>query len=216
MGKPRLRRVARPDPGPLRTRRLLGFAIVGVGGVVATELSAWRASVSWNRPLDRDAPCAVVVLGYPSRTGGKLHPLQKWRTEIGLRTLGQAGDGFLILSGAATREGSPAEAEVMATYAIDELGVPADQVRLETEATNTWQNLERSLPLAADASQIAIASDPFHASRARRYAARQRPDLADRLVASADYRFLDRWWLKLPVGAYESVVRVRDLARIQP
>jgi len=155
--------------------------------------------------------CAVVVLGYPSLEGGRLHPLQKWRTEIGVRTLARAGDGFLIFSGAATRAGSPAEAQVMAEHAVDELGVPADQVRLELEATSTWENLERSLPIAESTPRIALASDPFHAARARRYAIRQRPDLEHKIIASADYRFLERWWLKVAVGAYESIVRLRDL-----
>ena len=191
--------------------RVLGLAVGGVGGVLLAEFSAWRASEPWAKPLDGGSACAVVVLGYPSLKNGRLHPLQRWRTEIGARTLAAAGNGCLIFSGAATREGAATEAEVMAAYAVNSLGVSADRVQLEMEARNTWENLQRSLSLADAFDRVALASDPFHAARARRYAVRQCPDLENKLAVSTDYRFLERWWLKLPIGVYECAMRIRDI-----
>ena len=49
---------------------------------------------------------------------------------------------------------------------------------------------------------IAIASTPLHAARARRYLARQRPDLAGRLTSADDYRFGERWPLKVTTVGY--------------
>lgn len=187
-----------------------GLVLVA-GSLAIAELVNARAAASWDRRLEQGASCAIIVLGYPSHRGGKLHPIQKWRTQIAARTLAEAGDGCLIFSGAATRRGAPEEARVMATYAIDQLGVPSSKVLLELKATDTWENLDLSLPQAEAFDFIAIASDPLHAARARRYAARQRPDLESKIVGSADYRFLERWWLKMPIALYEGVVRIRDL-----
>ncbi len=98
----------------------------------------------------------------------------------------------------------------MARYAVDHLGVLGASVKIETEATNTWENLERSLLLAEPFEWIAIVSDPLHAARARRYAILQRPDLESRIVRSSDYRLLERWWLKFPICIYEGAMRSRD------
>ncbi len=91
----------------------------------------------------------------------------------------------------------------MAGYAHDALGVPAEKILLETSARNTWQNIKLTLPFLETADTVAIASDPLHAARARRYLWKLRPDLAARLVPADDYRFLDYWWLKLPRAANE-------------
>jgi hypothetical protein len=57
---------------------------------------------------------------------------------------------------------------------------------------------------------IAIASDPMHAARARRYALELRPDLRGRLVFAENYRFMERWWLKVPTAAYELYIGARQ------
>jgi hypothetical protein len=139
----------------------------------------------------------VIVLGYPTRRNGKVHPVQRWRTEIGVRTLAKVDDGWLIFTGGKTRGAEESEAAVMARYASSVLGVASALVAIEARAMSTWDNVRYSLPIAEPATQIAIESDPFHAERARRYVAHQRPDLAGRLVGAADYRPLERSWMKV-------------------
>ena len=184
-------------------------AAVAIGPLLS-EFAHWRASSGCRSPIDGKSDCAVIVLGYPSRSGGGLHPLQRWRTEIGVRSLQAAGGGILIFTGAATRNGPLSEAEAMARYAIDELGIPRSSVKTETGSTNTWENLERSLPLAERFKWIAIASDPLHAARARRYASLRGADLQPRIVRAHDYRPLERWWLKIPTAIHEGRKSFRD------
>ncbi len=96
----------------------------------------------------------------------------------------------------------------MAAYAA-RLRVPAERIGLETRSRSTRENLRFALAMVESFEAIAIASDPMHAARARRYALQQRPDLRGRLVFAENYRFLERWWLKVPTAAVE----LRFLAR---
>jgi len=143
---------------------------------------------------------AVIVLGCPPKRNGEANSLQRWRCQIAARSL--AGPGQMIFSGAG-RPGRPSEAAVMSGYAHDVLGVPAGQIALETKARTTWQNVEFAVPIAAAADVIRFASDPMHAARARHYLRLQRPDLADRLGPSADYRFGEHWGLKVLTAGYQ-------------
>jgi uncharacterized SAM-binding protein YcdF (DUF218 family) len=195
---------------------LLLWVLVGAGAlsIVASEL--------WHRTASRSGPgkvapatagsCAVVVLGFPARRNGDLHALQRWRTEIGIRSLGSAPDRRLVFTGGPTRGAQVSEARVMADYARRR-GVPAEGIVLEEAATNTWENLLLTTPLVEAFDTIVIASDPVHASRSRRYLVKQRPDLGMRLVFADDYRPLERWWLKLPTAAYELTIAARDRLR---
>jgi uncharacterized SAM-binding protein YcdF (DUF218 family) len=186
---------------------IAGSAItVALGGA---ELLHWRASRS--RAAKRAAAtgsCGILVLGFPSRRDGRLHPIQRWRTEIGVRSLSSVEKGFLVFTGGSSR-GRISEAEAMAAYAVD-LGVPAERIGLETRSRSTWENVRFALPMIETYDWIAIASDPMHAARARRYAFQQRPDLGGRLVFAENYRFAERWWLKVPTAAYELYLATRQ------
>ena len=180
------------------------WPLVGVGALSIAASELWHRRASRSGP-GRYAPvttrsCAVVVLGFPTRRDGDLHALQRWRTEIGIRSLGSAPDRRLVFTGGPSRGAQVSEAQVMADYARRR-GVPAERIVLEEAATNTWENLTLAVPLVEAFDTIVIASDPLHAWRSRRYLARQRPDLGRRLAFADDYRLLERWWLKLPIAA---------------
>lgn len=174
-------------------------AAVGLVGVAVVEVAQWRSSrtgfpAGAARVPDPDV---VLVLGCPSLPGARLHPMQQWRVDIGVRSL---GTGRLVLTGGAP-DGIPSEAAVMGRYARA-LGVPASRVVLEERSRNTWQNVAFAVPHLLDARSIAVASAPSHAARARRYLARQRPDLAARLVPADDYRPGERLDWKVATLAY--------------
>lgn len=192
-----------------RIRWLAGGAVLAAAGLLAaSEGLHWRASRRFLGAGPRPAPGrgteAVLVLGYPARRDGGASAVQRWRCEVAARSLDPGRDGTVIFSGAAGDRGRP-EAEVMADYARDVLGVPAGRIALETRAHNTWQNVKFALPLLEDADVIKVASDPLHAARARRNLRALRPDLAGRLAPAADYRLGDHWWLKAATLAYEAV-----------
>ena len=202
--------------------KLAGWAAaVAAGATIAVAGSEWVHWKASRRYLGADSgadpgpasgdSAAVIVLGCPSRRDGRPRAVQRWRCQIAARSAEPGHPTQMIFTGAATREG-PSEAEVMSGYARDVLGVPGDELVLENRARTTWQNVAFTLPLAENADVIKIASDPLHAARARRYVRAQRPDLAPRVRAAADYRFGDHIPLKVATAAYE-LVRVFAVRR---
>lgn len=180
--------------------RALGATLLGLAltGVVLAEIQHRRASTS-----DLGSPPAagarrevIVVLGYPCTRRGRLHPMQKWRTLIALRSGTPGRETSFVFSGGA-RPGGPSEAMMMGGYA-ESLGVPVSRIILEDQAETTWENIANSIPALEDAEVIKIASDPMHARRARRYLFDQRPDLAARLAPAEDYR-PGEWWIVKPL-----------------
>jgi uncharacterized SAM-binding protein YcdF (DUF218 family) len=202
-----------------RTRLVAAAGLAAAASVAASELLNWQAARSGP---GTDAPPAggsraIIVLGCPSRRDGRPGVMQKWRTEIAVRSRpAGAADYVLIFTGGQSRGAAVPEADVMAAYAR-RLGIPADRILTETKAMSTWENLRLALPMAETLDTIMIASNSVHAARARRYAAAQRPDLAGRLAVADDYHLLERWWLKAPAAAYElATVLGRRLRRPSP
>ena len=185
----------------IRHRRAPGIAAGALAPAVlavgADLLHWWASRRGLPRLADRQpvGPEVVLVLGHPTWRSGALHPMQRWRTDIAVRSM-RTTTGRLVFSGAG-RDGRPSEAEVMAGYARSVLRVPAERIVVETRATTTWENVACSLGVLEGAGTIRIASSPLHAARARRYLARQRPDLAPRLAPADDHRWGERYDLKL-------------------
>jgi uncharacterized SAM-binding protein YcdF (DUF218 family) len=201
---------------------VLGVVAAGVLlGVVVVELSHYltmrgvMASLPAADSARGRSSEAVIVLGFPPRRDGRTNAVQRWRCRIAVRSLDPGRSSVLIMTGAATR-GRRSEAEVMAGYARDILGVPAQQLMLEEQARSTWDNIKYSLPVAEQYTAIKIASDPFHVRRAHRYAAMIRPDLITRLEPAGCYLPGEHLLLKSAVVAYELWSRARRLrARVQ-
>ncbi len=157
-----------------------------------------------------------MVLGYPTKRSGDLRAVQRWRVEMAKRALDLLDAELIVFSGSASK-GRPAEGDAMAAYAAV-LGVPARLIATESRASTTWENVEFSLPMLENFDRLAFVSDPLHAARARRYLRVQRPDLAGHLVSAGEYRFLERWWLKVPAAGYEllELYRTRRSMRRSP
>ena len=100
---------------------------------------------------------------------------------------------------------------MMADYAVVVLGVPAENVVLEDQSRTTVENVGNAAPLM-DGPAIKIASDTFHARRARRILFEEDRQLADRLVRARDYRLLERGPLHalLLVHEYFRLYRARS------
>jgi uncharacterized SAM-binding protein YcdF (DUF218 family) len=106
----------------------------------------------------------------------------------------------MIFCGGVTRAGVRSEAAAMADYAVRK-GLPMSAVVLEDRSQSTWQNVEYMRPLAGPGPVI-IASNTFHARRARAYAWRQDHALAKRLQRGSDYRFGELLLLKPLLAIY--------------
>ncbi len=185
----------------------LGAALLGFG-----EAQAFRASrADYPTPADattgattgpRDGRDVVLVLGFRSREDGRPNALQAWRTRIAVRS---APPGALyVFSGGAVR-GSAPEAEVMARFGAERLGIRPADIAIEPHATSTHENLTLSLPWLEGARTIRIASNTAHARRARQYLRALEPQLWRRLRPTRDYRPLELGPLRLALTFYDFV-----------
>lgn len=148
------------------------------------EWRTWRASrdaLPSGATDSRDITSGecVLVLGNP------LPMLHRWRVRIAVRSTDPDRARF-VFSGGAVRTTIP-EARMMADYAVNELGVPAGNVVVEDQSRTTVENIRFTAPYLADSPVIKIASDTFHALRARQILRDESPALADRLVRARDY-----------------------------
>lgn len=110
----------------------------------------------------------VLVPGY---SGPLSSVVDRWRMELALATLEHGGGGHLVVSG------HRGEAERLAGLAPF-----GTELVIESRARSTWENVKYSLEALGDAERIAIASDFFHARRARDYLRELDPALAGRVV----------------------------------
>jgi len=150
---------------------------------------------------------AVVVLGVRNR-GSRANYLNRWRVRAGIRSQ-QAPASRLVLCGGPTASVIP-ESMLMAAYARHGCRY-AGELLVETESVSTWENIRNAIQLIEDADRIKIVSNSLHAEKARIYLRMQRPDLADRLVPAADYRFGELLLLK-PALAIVGLRKLRSLA----
>jgi uncharacterized SAM-binding protein YcdF (DUF218 family) len=177
-----------------------------LAALAAAEWVTWRAStdviLSGRRdPGNVSAGEVVLVLGYRSRADGRPSAMQRWRTRVAVRSTSPT-IGRIVFSGGRTT-GGRSEAAVMAEYAINRLHVPRSAIDLEEQADTTWENVAFTLPQLKQATQVKIASNTFHARRARRYALKQAPELAARLQRARDYKLGEWSPIKLLLVAYE-------------
>ena len=202
----------------LRPTRLgPSLVLLGALGVGAVEALHWRAArnpATFGAEDPQARTEALIVLGYPSTRRGTIHPVQRWRCDIALRSLHPGRSPIVVFTGGARKHGS-SEAAAMATHARDVLGLSAE-IRLEDRSMTTWENIAFALPMVADADVIKIVSDPLHAARARTYVRAQQPDLATRLVAVDNYRPFERWWIKAGGVAYAANLTVLRALRPPP
>lgn len=175
--------------------------------VVASEAAHWIAGRS-QAPEVRAGNCAVLVLGSPAREDGEPTEEQRLRVEAGVRGARDNGCDLLVVSGAAVANRHK-EADVMAALAAKADTTHRLAIQSETEATNTWENVRRSLPLLRERARILVASDALHAQRGRRYLCKQQPALCARTAVVSASR---PWW-RMPYRFASSLYELRAWVR---
>ena len=126
----------------------------------------------------------------------------------GIAYASAAADVLVLCGGAVS--GPVPEADVMENYA--RARGYAGPIRLDRESRSTLQNIENAIPLIEGADSIAIVSNSVHALKGRILLRELRPDLADRLVRGADYRFGEQILVK-PIAAVAGLADLRALGR---
>lgn len=182
---------------------LVVAAAAGTALLLFGEWQAWRASRQDypRHPETGPGPDVVLVLGFPPRRDGTPSALQRWRTRIAMRSA-PPGALYVFTGGAVHGEGP--EAEVMAAYGAAR-GIPPARIVRETRATSTRENIAYALPWLREAATIRIASNTFHARRARRYLRDTHPELFTRLRRTRDFVPLELGPLRLALTFYDWV-----------
>ena len=191
----------------MRIRKALIYsAAILVLLIVAAEAAFWLSGS--DRVNGNLTDCVVLIPGYPSKSDGTPHAIQRFRVEAGIATYKQYQCRKIIVSGGAVAN-SYAEAETMAALAKSK-GVPVQDLIVEIHARSTWENVGCSRPYFNDATAVLVVSDPLQAHRAKRYACRQDTHLCTSFFAvGVNPPLTDLWWA-VPLAANEVRIKIKD------
>ena len=106
----------------------------------------------------------VVVLG-AGLIGDKVTPLLASRIEKGIAIYQKQPGCKLIMSGGQGPDELMAEGQAMANYALEQ-GIPAEDIVIENQSTNTEENLKFSYALMKPGSRFALVTNYYHVFRA--------------------------------------------------
>lgn len=106
----------------------------------------------------------VVVLG-AGLIGDKVTPLLASRIEKGIAIYQKQPGCKLIMSGGQGPDELMAEGQAMADYALEQ-GIPAEDIVIENQSTNTEENLKFSYALMKPGSRFALVTNYYHVFRA--------------------------------------------------
>ncbi|MCP4273378.1 MAG: YdcF family protein [Gammaproteobacteria bacterium] len=183
---------------------LIGLIVIILA---TTEFVYWFANTSYeNEPAF--SSCSVLILGYPSNPDGNAHPVQKLRVKKGVEIFNKFDCEQLLTTGGAL--GSRfVQAEVMASVAI-EMGVPKQQIVLEGESRNTWENIGCAMSAIKPVERLFIVSDSLHSHRGKQYLCRQNPELCEITRAVGGYEAFSLLTWKVPALYHEIKAWWRD------
>ncbi|MDG3181054.1 YdcF family protein [Streptococcus suis] len=106
----------------------------------------------------------VVVLG-AGLIGDQVTPLLASRIDKGIAIYQKHSGSKLIMSGGQGPDEIIAEGKAMANYALEK-GVPAEDILIENQSTNTEENLKFSFSLMKSGSRFALVTNYYHVFRA--------------------------------------------------
>lgn len=106
----------------------------------------------------------VVVLG-AGLIGDQVTPLLASRIDKGIAIYQKHPGSKLIMSGGQGPDELMAEGQAMANYALEK-GVPAEDILIENQSTNTEENLKFSFALMKSGSRFALVTNYYHVFRA--------------------------------------------------
>lgn len=194
----------------LRFRKVAALALGGTGLAGAalvglTELAYRRQGAGPDVPPTGRG--AVVVLGVPG-TNPLLRVAQRWRVDLALAAVATGRIDRVVFTGGPVRS-ERSEASEMAGIAVAR-GLDPALVVLDERSRSTWENVTEAARLVGPVDFVVLASDAFHAARARVYWWDQHGADASPLFVLADrYRRFDHLALRAPATVVEIVHRLR-------
>lgn len=153
---------------PVGIRWLL-LVVVGIGLAVFVCIEGLVIS-HMGMTADTDVD-AVIVLGAQVREDGPSVVLQ-YRLDRAVSYLEAHPDTVCLLSGGQGKNEPYAEAVGMAQY-LEEHGITADRLILETQSLTTAENIKNCRELLPDGASVGIITNDFHMFRALQIARKQ-------------------------------------------
>ncbi len=157
---------------PNSPEKTLCWVIWAFSSLLAAFFGLWftrlRSAYAHAAPIEPNA--VLVVLGGYIIDGVPCLTVQR-RLEVAARLWHESPQRIMLLTGGPTPDGSTTEAEAMATWAGNQLGIPQHALVLETNASNTEENLSLAKALLAEKGlgdrQVCIVSSDYHLFRAQ-------------------------------------------------
>lgn len=109
----------------------------------------------------------ILVLGRRAYTGDDYNPCLYARVQQAVTLYNDTYAPKILMSGGTDKEDNKNEAETMRNIAIT-LGVPANDILVETESTSTYENFffSQKIIREGELNSIIIVTEPFHNARA--------------------------------------------------
>ncbi len=143
-----------------------------------------------SRSQVKDEPESMVILGAMVWANGP-SPILRARLNTALAYWEEHPDVIIVVSGAQGSDEPESEAQAMYDY-LTNRGVPADQILLEEQATNTMENLEYSAALLEErgysTDNLLVVSSGFHLNRVKMLAGRLGLEISTLSAPAPDWR----------------------------
>ncbi len=117
-------------------------------------------------PMPNEKADALIVLGAQVQPSGEPSVQLAWRLEAALEVFNQNPAPIVVSGGQGANEPRP-EGEVMRDWLV-ERGVPAEQILVDGESTNTRQNISHAISLlqGLNIQNVRIITSDYHLPRA--------------------------------------------------
>jgi uncharacterized SAM-binding protein YcdF (DUF218 family) len=157
-------------------RILMAVGILVITGYLCTSCFNYRAAKTYKKNVSLQPFDAIIVPGVPFEND-KWSDIMKIRVYWSHYLYSEGIARNIIYSGSAVY--SPyIESKIMALYG-QELGIPKENIFVETKAEHSTENLYYSFHLARDKGfkKIAVATDPFQSAMLVRFAKKRNLDV---------------------------------------
>lgn len=161
----------------------------------------------------RGEPGIMIILGAKVMPWEGPSVLLQDRLDTALDYLEEHPDMTVVVSGGQGSNEPISEAQCMHNYLVEH-GIPEEQIRMEDQSHNTWQNLKYSNKLLAEAGydvteDIVVVSNGFHLARTRMLFGRMagQTDSLSTLAAPSSHRpSAVKSYLREPLALVKSFV----------
>ena len=146
-------------------RILRGIAALTLAGALC--FAAALGALYWaetHAPATDGTSRAIIVLGAQVKADGEPSVQLSLRLEAALAEY-EKNPRIIVVCGAQGSDEPRPEGDVMRDWLL-ERGVPADDVRAETDSRNTRQNLENAAALLAPETSVTVVTSDYHLPRA--------------------------------------------------